>query len=205
MARPRSDISDRIVRAAFDRFLREGVDGASLRTIASDAETSIGMIYYYFPTKDDLFLAVVDRIYDALSADLVAALDPSQPVETRIRALYARAGSFSAEEHKFLRLVLRESLLSSQRMERVLTRTVDGHLPLVAQLVLDARRDGLIAPDQSLVGAMMVLFSVGFMPQVLRGRLASLPIAEGIPSGEELAKTAGDILLNGLVPREKRE
>src|SRR4029077_6434218 len=57
MARPRSDIQPRIVRAARERFLAEGVDGASLRTIASDAGTNVGMVFYYFPTKDDLFLA----------------------------------------------------------------------------------------------------------------------------------------------------
>ena len=45
MARPRSDIEPRIVHAARRRFLKEGVDGASLRTIAKDAGTSIGMVY----------------------------------------------------------------------------------------------------------------------------------------------------------------
>ena len=62
MARPRSDIEPRIVHAARRRFLKEGVDGASLRTIARDAKTSIGMVYYYFPTKDDLFFAVVEEV-----------------------------------------------------------------------------------------------------------------------------------------------
>ena len=62
MARPRSDIQKRIVLAARTRFLADGVDGASLRHIARAARTSIGMVYYYFPTKDDLFLAVVEEL-----------------------------------------------------------------------------------------------------------------------------------------------
>ena len=41
MARPRSDIEPRIVHAARERFLHEGVDGASLRTIASNARRSV--------------------------------------------------------------------------------------------------------------------------------------------------------------------
>ena len=40
MARPRSDIQPRIVEAARYRFLRAGVDGASLREIAKDAKIS---------------------------------------------------------------------------------------------------------------------------------------------------------------------
>ena len=47
------------------------------------------MIYYYFPTKDDLFLAVVEEVYVALLADLEARLARSRPVEERIRRLYA--------------------------------------------------------------------------------------------------------------------
>ena len=62
--------------AARERFLTEGVDGASLREIARDAGTSIGMVYYYFPTKDELFLAVVEEVYAKLLADLASALAP---------------------------------------------------------------------------------------------------------------------------------
>ena len=66
MPRPPSDIAARIVEAARDRFLLQGVDGASLRSIAADAGTNIGMVYYYFKTKDDLFLAVIEEAYAQL-------------------------------------------------------------------------------------------------------------------------------------------
>ena len=95
MARLGSGIGTRIVHAARRRFLLEGVDGASLRAIARDAKTSIGMIYYYYPAKDDLFLAVVEEIYLALLKDLESRLDRSRPVAERIRLLYERLGALS--------------------------------------------------------------------------------------------------------------
>src|SRR6185295_5828153 len=70
MARPPTDIRQRILGAARARFLAEGVDGASLREIARDAKTTIGMVSYYFPAKDDLFLAVVEEVYAVLLGDL---------------------------------------------------------------------------------------------------------------------------------------
>ena len=70
MARPRGDISERLIKAAREAFLTQGVDGASLREIAAEAGTSLGMITYYFPTKDDLFLAVLEQVYPKLLADL---------------------------------------------------------------------------------------------------------------------------------------
>src|SRR3954471_14354662 len=98
MARPRSDIRTRVLHEARTRFLLEGVDGASLRRIAEDAGTSIGMVYYYFPTKDELFLAVVEEVYEVVLADLLAALEPTRSVPERIEGLYAQIGRLSENE-----------------------------------------------------------------------------------------------------------
>ena len=98
MPRPRSDIEPRLVAAARARFLSDGVDGASLRAIAADAGTSIGMIYYYFPTKDELFLAVVEEAYEKLVQDLDRALDPALPVRDRLERMFARVGALTDEE-----------------------------------------------------------------------------------------------------------
>jgi AcrR family transcriptional regulator len=92
MPRPKSDIDVRILHAARERFLNEGVDGASLRAIAKDARTSIGMVYYYFPSKDDLFLAVVEEVYERVVSELSAALGSDVPVVERIRRRRAHLG-----------------------------------------------------------------------------------------------------------------
>src|SRR6185503_13054588 len=95
VGRKRTDIEPRIVAAARERFLREGVDGASLRAIAADAGTSIGMVYYYFKTKDDLFLAVVEAIYSTLVTDLTAAMSNDVTPRERMRRLYRRIGAMN--------------------------------------------------------------------------------------------------------------
>ena len=88
MPRPQSDIDARIVEAARSRFLLEGVDGASLRSIARDAGTSIGMVYYYFKTKDELFLAVIETAYRGLLVDFSAALASDVTAEQRLARLF---------------------------------------------------------------------------------------------------------------------
>src|ERR671912_1653116 len=98
MARPASDIKDRILHAARDRFLTEGVEGASLRQIAREAGTSIGMVYYYFPTKDDLFLGVVEEKHVGMLEDFEDVLAPTRPVEERIRGLFARIARMTDDE-----------------------------------------------------------------------------------------------------------
>ena len=201
MARPPSDLAARIVVAAGERFLREGVDGASLRNIARDAGTSVGMVYYYYPTKDDLFLAVVERVYAGLLADIEVALTPDAAVEVRLRRLYARLGAMTDDEALVVRLVIREALVSSDRLARLIERMARGHLPLVLGLLAQGRAEGDIAADASLPVQAIATFALGVIPQVVRRIVPALPPGMDLPEREELAAACLDVLLRGLRPR----
>ena len=48
----------RIIGVAEALFGRQGFDGTSMRQIASDANMQAASLYYHFPSKDDLILAV---------------------------------------------------------------------------------------------------------------------------------------------------
>lgn len=189
MARPKSDIQPRILHAARARFLVEGVDGASLRAIAKDAGTSIGMVYYYFPTKDDLFLAVVEEVYERILADFVVALSPDKPVRERILRLYERIGRFDDEERLVLRLVVREALVSSSRLERLVARFQRGHLPLIFRAIADGMADGTFDARRHpllLAGAML---GIGGAPQLLRRILGDrVPGLDAEPLAEQLVE-----------------
>jgi AcrR family transcriptional regulator len=105
------------------------------------------MIYYYFPTKDDLFLAVVEEIYVGLLDKLESALARTRPVIDRLHALYERLGALSADERDVVRLVLREVLASPARLERLLARFRRGHIPLLVDLVRDGVAAGVFRND----------------------------------------------------------
>ena len=198
MPRPKSDIDVRILHAARQRFLNEGVDGASLRSIAKDAHTSIGMVYYYFPSKDDLFLGVVEEVYGRVLADLSAALDFESPVVERIQRLYERIGRLDEEEQLVLRLVVREALVSSVRLERLLSRFQRGHVPLVLQVVTDGLADGTLSTKRHPLLMVAALIAIGTFPQVFARVLASRLELGPVPGGAELARELVDLLLNGI-------
>jgi AcrR family transcriptional regulator len=192
MGRTRSDIAPRILDAARARFLREGVDGASLRAIAADARTSIGMVYYYFKTKDDLFLAVVEATYVKLLDELTVALDPALPPRERIRAIYRRVGQITEREAEVVRLVIREVLVSSARLKTILARFQRGHFPLVLQALVDGARDGSIRSDVPPLLLLPVVAAVGVIPQFALARLGG--------SHPALADTLVELLYGGISP-----
>jgi AcrR family transcriptional regulator len=200
MARPASDIASRIVRAARTHFLERGVDGASLRQIASDAGTTIGMIYYYFKTKDEVFLAVLEEVYAKVLADLELILASDTDVQTRIDQIYLRFARMSEDEAQTLMLVMREALVSSERLQRLAARFQAGHLPLVAAMIGSGMQTGSLRQDLHPLALMAATFLLGVVSQIAlrRVRASSLPIAAALPPPEDAARMLLSVLLHGI-------
>jgi AcrR family transcriptional regulator len=198
MARPKSDIQPRILHAARGCFLSDGVDGASLRGIASDAGTSIGMVYYYYPTKDELFFGVVEELYQKLLADVEAAIAPDMPVRERVERLYARIARLSEDELLMARLVMREALTSNTRFKRLRERFQTGHIPLIARLIADGYASGVFDPKLHPMVAMFCVAGVGVLPQIMRRALDDVLPFAGAPAGVELAKLLVSVLFSGV-------
>jgi TetR/AcrR family transcriptional regulator len=201
VARPKSDIDTRIVAAARARFLVEGVEGASLRSIAQDAGTNVGMIYYYFPTKDDLFLGVVEDVYAGLLDDLTKGLSDDKPVEERFRAVYHRMAAMTDVEFDVLRIVIREALVSSARLEKVIERFMRGHVPFLLKALHDGTQDGTLRTDTPLPATAAALATCAIFPQIMRRRLAAsgLGIAAAIvPDADKLAEAMFKTVFDGV-------
>ena len=198
MPRPRSDIEPRIVHAARRRFLENGVDGASLRRIARDAHTNIGMVYYYFPTKDDLFLAVVEEIYEKLLEDIGAELERQGSFGERVRAMYRRVGAMSEDELAVFRLVAREALVSSARLERLVERFKRGHIPLILRALTDGISAGEVDPSYHPAVALLTTLAIGVVPQIVLHIAGDrLPFPDR-PRGDALAAQLTSLLVRGL-------
>jgi AcrR family transcriptional regulator len=199
--------------------LAEGVDAASLRNIAKDAETSIGMVYYYYTTKNDLFLAVVEETYQRILEDLEVSLRVEQSYRERMQALYSRIGSLSTRELEVVQLIVREALTSSERREHLVTRFLRGHLPLLLRAVLDGRESRELDPTISPLVAMACSMGIGAVPTVML-RLAAArwalmaekdevpaimrtavgELMKQIPDADTLAQSLSEITLRALGP-----
>jgi AcrR family transcriptional regulator len=204
VARPASDISERIVTAARDRFLLEGVEGASLRAIARDAGTNLGMVYYYYKTKDELFLAVVEKVYGKLLEEMTQGVaDPAIDTRSKIERLYARFGALSDDEIKVVRLLLREAIAGGSRISIIFERFSRGHFMVMGAMLQQGVARAEVRPDLPTFAMMMSTLFLGLIPQVMRRRLADakVPIDAFLPAPPELATVLTRILLEGLTPR----
>ena len=107
-----------IIQAAREEFAENGYDGARTDRIAVRTGMSKGVLYHYFNSKDDLFVAVLEDIYQELrSQNEALVLDDFEP-EAGIRELIAHTYNYFVNHPEFIVLVNSENLMKSQHLER---------------------------------------------------------------------------------------
>ena len=110
---PQRTMAD-ILEVATREFAAKGLAGARIDEIAEATRTSKRMIYYYFGSKEGLWIAVLEEAYRrmrAIEADLhLEDLDP----ETALRRLVAFTVHYQHEHPDFIRLVATENIHRGQ-------------------------------------------------------------------------------------------
>lgn len=85
----------RILDAALNVFARKGYHEASVDEIVGESHTSKGAIYFHFPNKQRLFLALVDKFADALERHVTESITQEEAGMKRVRvALEAVLNTF---------------------------------------------------------------------------------------------------------------
>ena len=99
---------ERILGAAEQLFAERGFDRTSTARIAAEAGVPQGLIFYHFPTKMDLLLALIrdDRLI-ALD-DLLPPLDPGTGLEEAVAALWRRLSSVLGEPSAARKILIQE-------------------------------------------------------------------------------------------------
>ena len=148
-AEPRSRDADRsqlaILASARSAMLSMRAPASPRCENSSRAGLNKRLIYYYFGSKDDLFLAVLERTYaDIREAEQQLHLDEVEPVEA-IRRLVSFTWHYYLEHPEFITLLNSENLHRAAHLKRS-ERIQEMNSPLVALLdgVLErGRRDKL--------------------------------------------------------------
>lgn len=81
-----AEVRQRILEGADRAFRQAGFRGTSIPQIAAAAGTSVGLIYRYFPSKEELYLSVCQVRTDSQLNELAATLGGIPDPADRLRA-----------------------------------------------------------------------------------------------------------------------
>jgi AcrR family transcriptional regulator len=95
---PRAVREQQMLDSAVRVFSRRGFHAASMDEIAEDAGISKPMVYAYLGTKEELFIACLqregNRLMEAIAAEVVGADTPDQQLWRGLRAFFGFVGAY---------------------------------------------------------------------------------------------------------------
>ena len=84
---PREERTDELLTAATELFLRHGYAGTTMADISAAAGVAPANVYWYFPSKDDIFAAIMDRMLRRETRALDHELRDMEPLSALLRGL----------------------------------------------------------------------------------------------------------------------
>ncbi len=152
--RSRSTV-DALLEATARILIKEGYDRASTNRIAELAGASIGSLYQYFPSKEALVAAVIERHQQEISAVTRDALVKvaARPLEVAAREFV----SVAIDAHRVnpkLHAVLAEQIPRVGRLENTEANVREGYA--LVRGYLEAHRDEIDVPDLDLAAFILV-------------------------------------------------
>jgi AcrR family transcriptional regulator len=98
---------EQILEAAYEVALRRGIDGLTVRAVAARARLSHSLVLFHFKRKDQLGLALLDRVLaGALSLTVPNEIRTIRKPRERLQALVSQELQRMTEEPRRLRLLL---------------------------------------------------------------------------------------------------
>lgn len=166
LSEPRSRDADRsqlaILAAAREEFSQHGLAGARVDRIAERAQLNKRLLYYYFTSKDELFLAVLEMAYTDIRAAEQALRLGDMPPAQAIRRLIEFTWDYYLAHPEFLALLNSENLEHGRHLAQS-SRARSTNLPLIetlADILERGRREGAFRGG---IDAMQLYFSIAGM------------------------------------------
>lgn len=123
-----------IIEAARSRFAHYGYSKVTMEEIAADVELGKASLYYYFPTKEELFRAVISLEQDELKAKIEHLLQKSGPATRKLREYVAlrmqffqdliNLGTLSLHSYMNTKSVFKKLFVDFEKVELALIKKI---------------------------------------------------------------------------------
>ena len=141
MRRP-TDTRDRVLRVAQAQFAERGYRGTSLRDIAKRIGIKAPSLLHHFPSKQNLYLAVLDKMFESLEDAANAVAWGRESGQDRMRQAVADAIDFMASHGDFVRIMWMEMADESGVGRQVLKRRLPPLMSIAVNFIFRGQREG---------------------------------------------------------------
>jgi TetR/AcrR family transcriptional regulator len=136
------DTRERVLQVAQALFAERGYRGTSLRDIAKRIGVKAPSLLHHFPSKQQLYLAVLDQLFESLEAAANAIVWRRESRQERMRQAVANMIDFIASHPDFGRIMWKEMADESGVGRQVLKRRLPPLFSTAVTFIFRGQRDG---------------------------------------------------------------
>lgn len=179
---------DNILQAATRVFARYGYDGGSVEKISRSAKSVDRMIYYYFGSKEGLFIEVLENAYRRMNdAELKLKLNTSQPVDG-LNAVIDFVLSYYRKNPEFITLLNTENLQRGKHITNS-ARAREYSSPAIAvvsELLQNGVAQGIFRADVSARNVYLLIVATAYFYMSNRYTLSAF-LGENLQTSRAIA------------------
>lgn len=183
-----------ILQAAIAEFRRNGFEATSMDKIAATANASKRTVYNHFPSKDDLFAAILLQLWESSAATIDLSYRADRPLREQLHELMQQKMRMLNDAHfmDLARVAIAATIHSPERAREMIAR-MDTREEGVSSWIRMAQADGKLKQADPEFAAHLLqgqLKTFAFWPQIALGQV---PLDEA--QGAAVVQTAVDMFL----------
>jgi AcrR family transcriptional regulator len=174
-----------LIDTALDVFAVKGLEAATIKDLSDAAGVAQGLLYHYFPSKEALLEAVLERHYFLPEIRRITSADRGRPAAEVLLEVARGFARVLDENRSVMQLMLREAPSNQLIAERIERSRREG-VRLLSEYLQSRVAAGELRPHDSDAAARLLMYGV------VAAHLAGTPPEPFVPA-------AVDILLQGLL------
>jgi AcrR family transcriptional regulator len=194
-----------ILKVATAEFAANGYAGARVDEIAARTRTTKRMIYYYFGSKEGLYLAVLERVYAQIRqverGIHIGELTPDEALRTIAEATYAHHTTHEA----FIQLVSIENIHRAEhlRQSETILRENATAITLLEEVIDRGVRAGMFRDDVDAVDVHMMISAYACFHVANRHTFAAIFDRDMLDPGLQVShrRLIGDMVVATMTDR----
>jgi AcrR family transcriptional regulator len=147
--RMKQERRDKILNGALELFARGGLAGTKISDIAAQTRMSNGLVYHYFPSKDDIYTELVryafERLIAACSWLEAARLEPDEKIRFALDELVKNLRS--KPDNCLYHLLIAQAATSwniPQEAKRIIERNRREPYEVISRIILEGQKKSVI-------------------------------------------------------------
>ena len=190
-----------ILDAALRTFVKRGYPKTKVAEIASEAGVAEGTLYNYFPSKEDLLLALFDEKWNAIIHEVKSKINRLDDPNKKLKAIFSSVVRMFRKNRQLAEIFMIDIKQSSIFLNNYTINRIVEFLDLIEDILEEGKRKGIYRKDLDSRVAKMIIFGAA------QGILLSWVLSESTAvknktfkfSLYQAAKTLKDVFKSGLV------